>query len=177
MVSLTDSSNPRHPTAITVRPMKLSKRCEYGIKASVQLAQRYGTGYMQSREIASAETLPAKFLESILLALRSASILESKVGAGGGYRLARAPGSIHITELIQALDRSEDEESSPTNGVATGAEPPCGKRAIDALNGRLDAAFAQALGSITLDELAALTSTDTISSSLPKRATAIPASV
>lgn len=173
MVSLTESSDPRHPTT-SVRPLKLSKRCEYGIKAAVQLAQRYGNGYTQSREIASAETLPAKFLESILLALRSASILESKVGAGGGYRLARAPGTIRVTELINALDPCEDDNAAPTNGIAAGEEPPCGKRAIDDLNARLDAAFAQAIGTLMLDELAAGTKSGPV---VPNRASAMPAPV
>lgn len=153
MVSLTGSSDPRHSHALC-RPMRLSKRCEYGIKAAVQLAQRHGAGYTQSREIATAETLPAKFLESILLALRSASILESKVGAGGGYRLARAPQSILVTDLIAALDKSEDD-SARANGVGVSEDVPAsGQRAIDQLNLRLDRAYIEALGSLSLFDIA-----------------------
>lgn len=154
--------------------MRLSKRCEYGIKAAVHLAQRHGTGYTQSREIAEAEALPAKFLESILLALRSASYLESKVGAGGGYRLARAPEQIRVIEIITLLDPSE-----PANGRAeapstaaearqairaeqaqerAGASTLCGQTAMDVINSRLDDAILRALGELDLGSLATLSS-------------------
>lgn len=154
--------------------MRLSKRCEYGIKAAVHLAQRHGAGYTQSREIAEAEALPAKFLESILLALRSASYLESKVGAGGGYRLARAPEQIRVIELITLLDPSEPNGAradAPANSVdarqamrteaaqeRAGATTLCGQTAMDVINSRLDDAILRALGELDLGTLATLAS-------------------
>lgn len=133
--------------------MRLSKRCEYGLKAAVRLAHRHGNGFLQSREIADSEELPAKFLESILLALRSASILESKVGAGGGYRLSRPPEQVAIRELIEALETTG--ESSPV------ADPPnpaqtTGGAAMDLLNQRLDDAIEEAVGSLTLASLVSM---------------------
>lgn len=145
--------------------MRLSKRCEYGIRAAVHLAQRHGAGYTQSREIAEAESLPAKFLESILLALRSASFLESKVGAGGGYRLARAPETIRVIDLIALLEPSESSASKQAaldaqEGVGSPAPVANGMQAtsaIDVINGRLDEAIMNALGELDLSTLATLT--------------------
>lgn len=134
--------------------MRLSKRCEYGIKAATRLAQRYGSGYLQSREIAENEALPAKFLEAILLALRSGGVLESKVGAGGGYRLARSPEQLLVVEIIQLLckndaDNGRDPESvTPANG-----QRRVGESALGVVNERLDEAFEASLGSMTLAEL------------------------
>lgn len=132
--------------------MKLSKRCEYGIKAAVRLTQNRGTGYTQSREIAEAELLPAKFLESILLALRSANILESKVGAGGGYRLARTPDSVRVTDLISALERPDGDGEVET----ASAQVRTGQMAIDLINERIGQSFASAVGSLSLADLAAM---------------------
>ena len=49
--------------------MRLSKRTEYGLRAVVQLARLWPQHFVQSRDLARQESLPTKFLESILLAL------------------------------------------------------------------------------------------------------------
>jgi Rrf2 family protein len=136
--------------------MRLSKRSEYGLKAAVRLAVRWGSGYVQSRDIAQSEQLPAKFLESILLSLRSAGMLESKVGAGGGYRLAKAPESITVSELIEALEPAEAVVSSaPLNGTRGGENPldTTGRHALSLLHERMQGAFTDAIGSVSLAEL------------------------
>ncbi|MDX2114906.1 MAG: Rrf2 family transcriptional regulator [Planctomycetota bacterium] len=131
--------------------MRLSKRSEYGIKATVRLAQKKATGYVQSRELAESEDLPAKFLESILLALRSASILESKVGAGGGYRLARPAEQIKVTDLITALEPAEEElEETPAR------EPSPGRAALELINERLSGVILGGLGTMSVAELVQL---------------------
>src|SRR5436190_19536656 len=84
--------------------MKLSKRTEYGLRAAVQLARLWPRHFVQARDLAQQESLPNKFLESILLALRRGGFLESKVGSGGGYRLSRPPREIAVGELIRRLE-------------------------------------------------------------------------
>lgn len=146
--------------------MRLSKRSEYGIKAIMQLAQRQSGGYLQSREIANTEDLPAKFLESILLALRNARMLESKVGAGGGYRLCRPIDSISLREVIDALEPDAQTTPGPNgngnggtqltngNGHAQPATPPSpGAVALDFINTRIDNALQQSIGSLSVAEL------------------------
>lgn len=129
--------------------MKFSKRAEYGIRASIRLARSYGKGYVQSREIASSEHLPAKFLESILLALRSGGILESKVGAGGGYRLTRPPTDIHVTDLLKAL-LGENKDAPPAeNDHETGV----GQYGLDIIVERMNEAIEKHVGEMTLAEL------------------------
>lgn len=130
--------------------MRLSKRAEYGVKAAVRLCQTQRSAYTQSREIAESEGLPAKFLESILLTLRSASILESKVGAGGGYRLARTPQTILVKDVLAAFDAEDDE--SPAAASSNGS---VGRAALDALHERIEGAIESAVGGLTLAELAA----------------------
>ena len=135
--------------------MRLSKKVEYGIVAIVHLTQRArkGRGYLQSREIAEHEHLPGKFLESILLGLKSGGILESKVGAGGGYRLIRDPQDLTIAEVVQALEAPPpaEPEFSPL-----GADDAPGREALGLVNDRIDDAFRTAVGSLTLAELMGL---------------------
>lgn len=136
-------------------PMRLSKKVEYGIVAIVHLTQRArkGRSYLQSREIADQEHLPGKFLESILLGLKSGGILESKVGAGGGYRLIRDAHDLTLAEVVQALETPIQPEPEFT---PPGTEDAPGREALGLVNDRIDDAFRTAVGSLTIAELMAL---------------------
>jgi Rrf2 family protein len=103
---------------------------------------------LQSRSIAESEELPGKFLESILLALRSANILESKVGAGGGYRLSRGPDEIRVSEMVAALNgAAEDDVESGSGGITPG------NASLAVVNNRIDEALDRAFGTLSLSDL------------------------
>lgn len=128
--------------------MRLSKRTEYGLRAVVQLARLWPRNFVQARDLAQAEDLPNKFLESILLALRRGGFLESKVGSGGGYRLSRAPKDIGVGDLIRRLEgRLTLKEAAPT------AEQSPGKIAVRLINDKLTDATDNVLDTMTLEEL------------------------
>lgn len=114
----------------------------------MQLARLWPKQYVQSRDLAQQESLPNKFLESILLALRRGGFLESKVGSGGGYRLSRAPREILVGEVVRRLEGrlSNSEKSS-----ATDRSP--GEIAVDLINERLTNATDEVLESMTLEQL------------------------
>ncbi len=84
--------------------MKVSKKGEYGVRALCHLAERHGEGVVQIREIARLESIPWKFLEGILLQMKSAGIVRSRRGIDGGYALARPPHEIALGEVIRLLD-------------------------------------------------------------------------
>lgn len=84
--------------------MKLSKKGDYGLRAMLELAKNYSLGYIQMKDIAQKERIPLKFLEQILLNLKNAGFLASKMGVGGGYRLARPPAEITLGEVIRILE-------------------------------------------------------------------------
>ena len=70
----------------------------------MMLSRHYNQGAIRIRDIAYEEGLPEKFLELILLELKNARIVESVRGAKGGYQLRRAPGEIHLSEIIRLID-------------------------------------------------------------------------
>jgi Rrf2 family protein len=84
--------------------MNLSKRSEYGLRALFDLAGHPPDRPVPLRELAATNRLPVKFLEQIFVTLRNAGIVHSQTGPGGGYTLARQPGSITLGEVIRALD-------------------------------------------------------------------------
>src|SRR5947208_17180362 len=84
--------------------MQLSKRTQYGLRAMICLADAYERGYLQTKELALREKLPTKFLESILSALTRGKFLVSRIGASGGYRLARAPRDMLLGDILVRLE-------------------------------------------------------------------------
>ena len=105
--------------------MRISKRGEYGLRAMILLAAPQADGQpamMQIREISEREKIPAKFLEQILLTLKNAGLLQSKMGVGGGYHLARATSEITLGQIVRTLDGP----LAPIRCVSQMAYEPCG---------------------------------------------------
>jgi Rrf2 family protein len=82
----------------------ISKRTQYGIKAVLNLARRYGQGPVLIAAVSHDEAIPIKFLEGILLNLKSPGLLTSKTGKGGGYQLSRPPSAITVGTLIRMIE-------------------------------------------------------------------------
>jgi Rrf2 family protein len=82
----------------------ISKRTQYGLKAMLALGSRYGEGPVLISTLAKEESIPIKFLELILLDLKSHGLLESKKGKGGGYLLTRPPSTVTIGSLLRILE-------------------------------------------------------------------------
>lgn len=102
--------------------MKLSKRGEYGLRAMVDLAAQTPVGgVVPLKDIAHREQIPAKFLEQILLALKNAGLLGSKMGIGGGYHLARPADQITLGQIVRVLDGP----LAPIRCVSKMAYEPC----------------------------------------------------
>ena len=84
--------------------MKFTLGTEYGIRALIELAARYGDGPVPARAIATAQGIPLRFLEHQLAALHKAGIVDSQRSANGGAARARDPSEIRISEVIDALE-------------------------------------------------------------------------
>lgn len=84
--------------------MRISTRTRYGLRALACLARRYGQAAVSVREIASEQRLPTKYLEQLCGTLKSAGLVMSQRGAGGGYLLARAPEDITLLEVYTVLE-------------------------------------------------------------------------
>jgi Rrf2 family protein len=83
---------------------QLSKRTQYSLRALYALTRKFGEGPVLITTLAEAETIPKKFLEQILVSLKSAGFVSSKKGKGGGYVLAQPPEKITIGSVIRAIE-------------------------------------------------------------------------
>ena len=84
-----------------------NSKLRYALCASIDLAMQPTNIACQSREIAHRQEIPGPYLDQILASLKSAGIVRSVRGAGGGYTLARSPEKISISEIVQALMRGD----------------------------------------------------------------------
>jgi Rrf2 family protein len=94
--------------------MKLTSKSEYALLALVFLARQADKGAIPVHTIATAQSIPEKFLEQILLALKRAHFLRSVKGKGGGFLLARKPASISLADVIRLFDGA----LAPTESVS-----------------------------------------------------------
>ncbi|GAA3763712.1 hypothetical protein GCM10022225_57080 [Plantactinospora mayteni] len=111
--------------------MRLSARVDYALRAVAEIAARAEEGGPDPRpvaggrsrsagqaadgpnrrpapltaeQIARAQDIPPKFLESILLQLRRGGIVHAQRGPEGGYWLARPATEISLAEIIRVID-------------------------------------------------------------------------
>ena len=86
--------------------MKVSMKGDYGVRALVELAHRYGEGQVQSAAIASAQSIPEPYLDQLLTTLRRAGFIRSVRGPQGGHSLIRDPHDLRLSEVVAALEGS-----------------------------------------------------------------------
>jgi Rrf2 family protein len=82
----------------------LTNKGKYGLKAMVHLAGLPPGQPALVADIAAANAIPKKFLDAILGELRTAGLVHSKKGRGGGYVLAKNAVDIMVGEIVRALD-------------------------------------------------------------------------
>src|SRR4051812_29603428 len=85
--------------------MRISAKTDYAIRAVVEMAASARDGHLVKAEsVADAQNIPLRFLLSTLNELRHAGIVDSRRGADGGYRLAKAADLITVADVIRAID-------------------------------------------------------------------------
>lgn len=84
--------------------MSVSSKCYYAIRAVYALAEHGGETPMKIADIAEREIIPIRFLEVILNQLKGGGFVQSRRGAEGGYKLARAADSITVGEIMRYVD-------------------------------------------------------------------------
>ncbi len=94
--------------------MRLTSRSEYALLALVFLSRLGNDEFVSVEKIATAQGIPPKFLEQILLTLKRARYVQSLKGQRGGYRLAKEPQEITLAEVIRLLDGA----LAPTESVS-----------------------------------------------------------
>lgn len=84
--------------------MKLSMRTDYALRALFTLVEHHGRQPIPIRELARRNDVPKRFLEHIMLDLKSQGWVTSVPGKNGGYRLSRSPDKITMGQIVRYFD-------------------------------------------------------------------------
>lgn len=86
--------------------MKLSTKGRYAMVALTDLAIANPEQLVTLSEISVKQSISLTYLEQLFVKLRKAGLVESVRGPGGGYRLAKSPDAIRVSEILEAVDET-----------------------------------------------------------------------
>ena len=98
--------------------MHISAKADYAVRAAIQLASS-SEFPVTSESIATAQQIPAKFLEAILAELRHSGLVKSRRGAHGGYWLSRPASEILILRGFACSATGIRRVSTPASQLAS----------------------------------------------------------
>jgi Rrf2 family protein len=102
--------------------LQLTKRTEYGLIALVHLADRVGE-VVSAREICDQYPVPRRLLAEVMKDLLRAGLVDSTLGASGGYQLTRSAENISLGEIVAAIEGAPSLTSC--EGHADGTDTQC----------------------------------------------------
>jgi Rrf2 family protein len=105
--------------------VKISKKADYALRVLFSLVERWGLGPTSMNQLARENDVPKRFLEHIMLALKSQGWVESSPGRTGGYVLAQPPERITMGQVV----RHFDGVLSPIGCVSISNHQPCSQSA------------------------------------------------
>jgi Rrf2 family protein len=84
--------------------LSFSSKSKYGLLATLSLAEHYGQGLLQMKDISRQQNIPLQYLGQIFNLLVKADIIKSVRGKNGGYQLSRTPSLITALEILEILE-------------------------------------------------------------------------
>ena len=105
--------------------MIVSTKGRYALRVMVHFAQRGGEEYIPLKEIAEAEGISQKYLESIMSTLSKAGFVDAVHGKGGGYRLNRKAEEYTVGSILKLTEGSLSAVSCTTQGASACSRSEC----------------------------------------------------
>lgn len=105
--------------------MIVSTKGRYALRVMLCFAQRGGDEYVPLKEIAEAEGISQKYLESIMTILSKAGFVDAVHGKGGGYRLNRPAEEYTVGSILKLTEGSLAPVSCTTQGAAACSRSSC----------------------------------------------------
>ena len=105
--------------------MIVSTKGRYALRVMLYLAMQDSAEYTPLKQIADAEGISQKYLESIMTTLSKADLVDAVHGKGGGYRLNRSPESYTIGSILKLTEGSLATVSCTTQGSAACNRSTC----------------------------------------------------
>ena len=84
--------------------MLISTKGRYALRVLIELAGYDRQQLVTLQTIADSQQISEKYLESIIVVLSKAGLVDAARGTGGGYRLARKPEEYTIGEILKLTE-------------------------------------------------------------------------
>lgn len=84
--------------------MRLTRAAEYALRSLRFLSSQEEERWFSIQEIAGAEDVPTQFLAKVMQRLTQAGFVQSACGKTGGYRMAKAPDGVTISDVVLAME-------------------------------------------------------------------------
>ncbi|MDJ1407267.1 MAG: aminotransferase class V-fold PLP-dependent enzyme [Candidatus Midichloria sp.] len=84
--------------------MFLTSKARYAVMGMLEIASKELLSLTKLADIALSQEIELLFLEQIFAKLKRAGLVKAVRGPGGGYRLAKKPNTISISEIIRAVE-------------------------------------------------------------------------
>jgi Rrf2 family iron-sulfur cluster assembly transcriptional regulator len=88
--------------------MRLTTKGRYAVTAMLDLSIHSSKGPVNLSDISRRQDISLSYLEQLFARLRKRKLVSSVRGPGGGYRLGRNDSTIHVAEIIDAVNESID---------------------------------------------------------------------
>lgn len=82
----------------------ISTRGRYSIRILLDLAEHRSGDYIPMKDMAQRQDISLKYIGKIMPLLKTAGLVDSTHGIGGGYRLTRAPEQYTLWEILQVAE-------------------------------------------------------------------------
>ena len=105
--------------------MIVSTKGRYALRVMVHFARRGGEDFVPLKEIAEAEGISQKYLESIMTVLSKAGFVDAVHGKGGGYRLNRTAKEYTVGSILKLTEGSLAPVSCTSQGAAACSRSSC----------------------------------------------------
>lgn len=83
--------------------LQVSTKSQYALRMLAYIATS-SESYISLAEVSEKEGISYGYLEEIAALLRKSGVLASKGGRSGGYKLAKEPENIKITDILQIFE-------------------------------------------------------------------------
>ena len=105
--------------------MIVSTKGRYALRVMVYFVLHGTEDYIPLKEIAEAEGISQKYLESIMTVLSKAGFVDALHGKGGGYRLNREPEAYTVGSILKLTEGSLNTVSCTSQGPAACSRATC----------------------------------------------------
>ena len=84
--------------------MMVSTKGRYALRVMIDLAENNKGEYTPLKDIAKRQDISQKYLESIMVILSKAGLVDGRHGKGGGYKLNRTADEYTVGEILRLTE-------------------------------------------------------------------------